>query len=1819
MANDIPFDVRPEPAKIDPYPDNQGTPGDTAATDRAIKYHYALGDKSPGVDSVYNSIISGRENEIRQQHSIDQAVEDQKYRAKALEDYLSTHKGPVTQEQLNAFQQLTKPDEPSPETGLEKKFSAKITADLYTRPGNIIEQTLDAHPQSAPIVSQYWNVLQDSVAKDEVIRKKLEDTEEGYKGHFWKGAGVTQSRSNDILETMIPFKSWYTISKLSGSGQYFLGANLAETVHNAAMMPLSKFGPWFTATYDAIAAHNPTDAQKFAEAFLSYSQSDQFWDTGFNIADLSGVTAGGKLGLKLAEGVKTSFQTTARYISAAKRLGIPDILSSAGLTSEAGKARTLRDLNANFKAYEQELQGILAHDPDTGIKKALEQTPTMMDPLSFIKGGSLREDLPPVPEFNYSLTYEGNGYKLGGTEAGNNPLKEFALNLDEHPINLRASRVEPKNFRIYNNPNEHYSADLYDIQRRGEDGPDDWETIGGVQVNFRADTNDLYVEWIGVSEGAGTIGNGELRNVLGQLRDHYPDATTITGFRISGARTGRAKAPDKTPRPIPSESEWEQMTPQERFTQTMYEQEADGSENASINLPPRRGTPIFNHLYNDTLTGTMEGKREGIIKKWNPPPPKLDREYSNRIGNGLLRQGLPALNGLADRNAVERLSVAAEVEAQDQALRFGQQEFGHLGDGVVDLAYYLPPETHPANIGQIAIYLKRSDALPFDRAEQASLWATEEYKLPEGSYTIEQQGNGWYIRVLRPIDETQPLVRQGLIETGNETPRSFFNTHFGWTRTAEDVTPFDTRKGRKTAVHGIQEAYRTIEQLTQPIRDLKGDSKRNFIRFTEALRDYQNRGIRGRFFSTMREFETEWQSMFGVLPTDRETLAYGSYIQAYEWDYVWRNLGIYRSLSRQGIRDFSLCKIDGTRTAPFKARQVNNLDWTRNDGVLILDEAGGAPIFENARNFPSEMRDLIQEGLDDGTYKVIQLAQPQLRPLREEYEGMHHLVEYVITKDFTSENIAVNQIPFTPGGHVLYDYNYYIKQPRASWYGTRRLYTHDTTVRPISFRGDAESLVQHYNEAQRLYQLRDPGFDAYVTRHIPEGAVRLRSEFESGRLSLDEPFVTVRKGQSAWDLPGVRNHYGRQVENYQVSPNNLYQTVNGEYAGERNYDLLSGNNVGTEDNPIFRLDRPKLVDPLTTLNRAMATLSRNQYLEDFRLMAAEHFVQEFQGVVSTPLEQLRSNPIAALMSPNWNEAAPRDQLMAAKNFQKSFQNFMHVQTDWGKNIGWLKENLYEATSRRLGEANADAISNSKLLKAIRDPIQFVRSVAFYEHLGLFNPAQYFKQLQTMAQVESIAGPRIAAKATPAAYLMRALLMSNESPQHIAQFARMASKIPGGMSVEEFSEAYAALRRTGLDIVEGEHAFRDDLRDPSLFSGKIGKWLNKTTIFFKEGERMTRFSAFNAAYLQWREANPIAELDRRALQYILTQQDLMNGNMTRASNAAWQSMGKGILSVPLQFATYPIRIMEQFMSPRLTGAQRARMLFTYSLLYGIPVGVGITPLGIYPWYQELGEHLVHQGIVEDPNIVVETLHKGILEVMAHAIGGKEYNAGESLGLGGLSIIKDSLDANFWKVVLGASGSTIGGIVESSIPLMKDLSGIFYDGVDGKAPLIAADFGDALRNISTVNSAYKMYYAMAYSKYWSKGDGDRGTFTTYDAILSTVFGVNPQSFDNLGYIINDTETMKGAQDFAEKQIVKYLKRGFEAKDDKTREAYFRQAEAWRVLGDFRYDQYPRILQRATEGNVSLIDAINQSYFWKNVPASVLEQRRDAFIKMKTQGNE
>lgn len=78
--------------------------------------------------------------------------------------------------------------------------------------------------------------------------------------------------------------------------------------------------------------------------------------------------------------------------------------------------------------------------------------------------------------------------------------------------------------------------------------------VGELSVKEKDGGKTLDIPWIGtvIGNGVGTIGHSEIRSLFNILKDEFPLAENITGFRVSGARDAVGKISEATMRLRPS-------------------------------------------------------------------------------------------------------------------------------------------------------------------------------------------------------------------------------------------------------------------------------------------------------------------------------------------------------------------------------------------------------------------------------------------------------------------------------------------------------------------------------------------------------------------------------------------------------------------------------------------------------------------------------------------------------------------------------------------------------------------------------------------------------------------------------------------------------------------------------------------------------------------------------------------------------------------------------------------------------------------------------------------------------------------------------------------------------------------------------------------------------------------------------------------------------------------------------------------------------------------------------------------------------------------
>jgi hypothetical protein len=1219
-------------------------------------------------------------------------------------------------------------------------------------------------------------------------------------------------------------------------------------------------------------------------------------------------------------------------------------------------------------------------------------------------------------------------------------------------------------------------------------------------------------------------------------------------------------------------------------------------------------------------------------------------EAAERIGKELARTTEPLLQTLVAGNRIQRLGDGEAVlgAMAKQAQEVVKREYPHLADRVLDAKPVIRSRIGIGDVWSVGVQLGDENASLFKSVEAAENAAKSQFGFKEGTYTTGQRGAGYYVQVTKPVDETDPFIRALPIETENETPRSLFGSLFSRVRTPEDTLSVGARQDRLLSTYGVGELQALIRPAAKHIADLPKKSRNNLRDFLEADRNFSSivqkengaqEQVEGRFAQSLSEFGERWHETFGHDPTEAEATAYYEAVRLNDLDWAFRNFRVFRDKYRLGMELVDFKPGPGFTYDGIEAKSVDKVDWDKEAGVLVMRE-GDMPLFfrtnEQGRTFgegvPTQ-KDYVEKLQGEG-YRLFQVSPFGDKALKASKNNAYlaeagvgdEKIHYVLSRNQDIRPLPLNQLEYKPGLHRLYTDGFYVAQPKITRLNRAgelvHRYDYDTNIMMFTNGAKAEKYAKVF-ENIRMMLKRGENPDEYIKANLPKEPGDIRSLFEAkyndagqkiadAPLSLEDPISSRATGTNIGD----KVELGKMYPGFRKSsddPLNLYQDLNKDYIGGRDPVIETIQETGSMNNPILKSVPAKMIDAYSTLNRGVADMLQARFIDDYKIKSIENWIKEFGHTLKVDHpEQLMRNPTRHLFNPDWNTNVNATDLVAAKTSLMALRQFLGTSTDFSKNLRWVKQRMLDSVYNTYGDKTAELASNW-LLSTTTDPLKYMRSVAFHTNLGLFNPVQLFLQGQTFFHMSAIAGPTIAAKAAPAAWFMRALRFTDDE-NIINKFAGMASKF--GMKEADFKEAYAALRKSGMDRVGAEVGMRDDMLDPQLISTKLGKFAEWSPVFFNEGERFVRSSGYIAAYLEWRGANPIAKLTEKVEAQILQRADLFSGNMSRASNASWQ---KGFASIPTQFFAYQFRIMEQLLGKRLgptpqaRALTRARILGMYSLIYGMPVAAGATT-AVWPWTDTIRQTLIDKGINYDENVLTRGLVDGFASVLVEGATGNKYNVGQRYGPGGLTALKDwiSGDKSGAALLLGVSGANIGAMAHSFWPVLGDVA----DMVSGKTAgsLLVEDMADFTREISSANNAFKTIYALNYGKLISKNEINLSDVDKTSALIVSLAGLQPQELEDAFLKKNILANMKDAQKAASKEAVKWIRRALRSDDPQTREQYKTRAQLEIEGTDMTFDQRAAVFAEAMKDSDTFVSKIDRDF------AMSTPDRIDQFIAKK-----
>lgn len=810
--------------------------------------------------------------------------------------------------------------------------------------------------------------------------------------------------------------------------------------------------------------------------------------------------------------------------------------------------------------------------------------------------------------------------------------------------------------------------------------------------------------------------------------------------------------------------------------------------------------------------------------------------------------------------------------------------------------------------------------------------------------------------------------------------------------------------------------------------------------------------------------------------------------------YNMRNSAAVDSLTRKGYVSLyhpNLADDDN----PYMFSKEVGVDAIRGKRVYNADEKNSVVVTNSIEESISRGETAIYELKDVGTFG-----------------GSRH--RYVLAKrSATRANPITRAIPYRTGEYKrIYSDEYFVKLEGTTdvdGVQTEVKWTHRTAAK----KGEAEAYIKDMNNVIALHRRGE------LTREAAASMQKWGWTPES---------LITQLSSGEWDNLKLVVNYNRTEDDY----------IEEGIATTRGFSQERGTRIPS----VYGEDTVNTVNPIDSIAAEITNTAFMVPITEWRDVAVYRWFATVKDALPAAVAAMKPEEAFYFMVNNKGRYIGDDQL---KLFAQRVQDYVtHELT-----ITSREEQSYLGAMRRVSEAVEGKFPNNKAISWIGqkmrtdDPITFGRTLAFHSMLGGLNPVQLLVQGMNAFNAFSIS-PKFGTIAAKNAPLLRIALMSDREDvwRAVATAEKLSSL--GLSSADEFVETVRAIRRSGL---------LDGINTTSLYNVESGKWslFNKWTrkatgtsaFFFNRGEELSRITSFDIARREYIAANPgRAWWDDVAINKIIERQDDLTQNMTRANMASWQ---KGVLSIPMQFMQYNVKIFMNVLAS-FAGNKRAfsrpevaRLMVGHTLMFGV-AGMGLGRLlneVIGEQTQELSPEqmlYVQQGVVA-----------GVINSASIAMGGE----GVALALGsrlntfdiygrivdGIFTSGDDVDAPTVRDVLsgalGASAVRFFGNMGDAIHLFYHNDDITMETVTEALTLMGTG------SFSSLNNLHKSYLASNALNYVQSKAG-RSMYKVNDAErMLLAVGIPPASAADFEYLMKDKKHRDAMYKDVSKEIARH----------------------------------------------------------------------------------
>src|SRR5690606_570375 len=264
--------------------------------------------------------------------------------------------------------------------------------------------------------------------------------------------------------------------------------------------------------------------------------------------------------------------------------------------------------------------------------------------------------------------------------------------------------------------------------------------------------------------------------------------------------------------------------------------------------------------------------------------------------------------------------VRTDEAAFQAGVKAAQKEFlrtnYRLEDAIVEVRPVREQTEVFGGVDRVEFLIGTKDATAFKTPSKAAFVAEKMYKLPKGSYELEQVGNGYFLKMSRHIREDSLEVLDIRLNTNNQAPVNWKNRWIGWLRNPDDIRAPDASAVAKQATYGANAVMNRMAEVAKSIGALgKNELDRLSTIMDEAKfkkrtvidpQTNQPVTVSGVFYDTVADLEKAYLKRGFSLPTEKEVEAYFSFRQLMDYDHAVRNISVYRDKARLGINQKSI-------------------------------------------------------------------------------------------------------------------------------------------------------------------------------------------------------------------------------------------------------------------------------------------------------------------------------------------------------------------------------------------------------------------------------------------------------------------------------------------------------------------------------------------------------------------------------------------------------------------------------------------------------------------------------------------------------------------------------------------------------------------------------------------------------------------------------------------------------------------------------------------------------------------------------------------------